>query len=59
MGEGEGIFHLYTIFLFTYTHIFQSGFPMDQAFEKAYNKPAKSQPGIIGISRQRQLVNGT
>ena len=27
-----------------------SGIPMDQALEKAYNKPAKCQGGIIGIT---------
>ena len=33
-----------------------SGVPMDQALEKAYNKPAKSQSGIIGISRRKEAV---
>ena len=30
--------------------------PRDQAFEKAYSKPAKSQSGIIGISRRKKAV---
>ena len=29
---------------------------MDQALEKAYNKPAMVQGGIIGISRRKQAV---
>ena len=29
---------------------------MDQALEKAYNKVAKSQSGIIGFSRRKQAV---
>ena len=29
---------------------------MDQALKKAYNKPAKSQSGIIGISRRKETV---
>ena len=36
-----------------------SAVPMDQALEQAYNKPAKSCSGIVGISRQRrQYVAG-
>ena len=30
--------------------------PMDQALEKTYNKPAKCQSGIIGISRRKNAV---
>ena len=33
-----------------------SGVPMDQALEKEYNKPAKGQGGIIGISRRKEAV---
>ena len=33
-----------------------SDVPMDQAFEKEYNKPAKGQGGIIGISRRKKVV---
>ena len=29
---------------------------MDQALEKEYNKPAKGQGGIIGISRRKEAV---
>ena len=29
---------------------------MDQTLEKSYNKPAKSQPGIIGISRRKEAM---
>ena len=34
-----------------------SGIPMDQALEKAYNKPSKGVGGIIGISRQKEAVS--
>ena len=30
--------------------------PVDQALEKKYNKPAKSQSGIIGITRRKESV---
>ena len=30
--------------------------PMDQALEKAYNKPAKDHSGIIGITRKKEAV---
>ena len=33
-----------------------SAVPMDQALEKAYNKPAKSSSGIIGFSRRKEAV---
>ena len=33
-----------------------SGVPMDQILEKEYNKPAKGQGGIIGISRRKEAV---
>ena len=33
-----------------------SGVPMDQALEKEYNKPAKGQEGIIGISKRKEAV---
>ena len=33
-----------------------SGVPMDQALEKAYNKPAKGPSGIIGVSRKKESV---
>ena len=33
-----------------------SAVPMDQALEKAYNKPAKSSAGIIGFTRRKETV---
>ena len=33
-----------------------SAVPIDQALEKEYNKPAKSQSGIIGITRRKEAV---
>ena len=33
-----------------------SAVPMDQALEKAYNKPAKSSSGIIGFTRRKEAV---
>ena len=33
-----------------------SAVPMDQALEKAYNKPAKSSAGIIGFTRRKEAV---
>ena len=33
-----------------------SGVPMDQALEKEYDKPAKGQGGIIGISKRKEAV---
>ena len=33
-----------------------SAVPMDQALEKAYNKPAKGQGGIIGFTRRKEAV---
>lgn len=33
-----------------------SALPMDQALEKEYNKPAKSQSGIIGFTRRKEAV---
>ena len=33
-----------------------SAVPVDQALEKEYNKPAKSQSGIIGITRRKGAV---
>ena len=33
-----------------------SSVPMDQALEKAYNKPAKSQSGIIGVTRRKEAI---
>ena len=33
-----------------------SGIPMDQALEKQYNKPAKGQSGIIGMTRRKEAV---
>ena len=33
-----------------------SAVPMDEALEKAYNKPAKGQSGIIGFSRHKEAV---
>ena len=37
-----------------------SAVPMDQALEKEYNKPTKSQGGIIGfLTEKKQLANGT
>ena len=33
-----------------------SAVPMDQALEKAFNKPSKGPSGIIGISRQKEAV---
>ena len=33
-----------------------SGIPLDQAFEKQYNKPAKGQSGIIDITRRNEAV---
>ena len=29
---------------------------MDQALEKAYNKPAKSSTGIIGFTRRKEAI---
>ena len=34
-----------------------SAVPMDQALEKAYNKPAKSHAGVVGISRRKEAVS--
>ena len=34
------------------------GVPMDQALEKAYNKPAKGPGGIIGSTRKKEWQNG-
>ena len=33
-----------------------SAVPMDQALEKAYNKPTKSSAGIIGFTRRKETV---
>ena len=33
-----------------------SAVPVDQALEKAYNKPAKSSAGIIGFTRRKEAV---
>ena len=33
-----------------------SAVPMDQALEKAFNKPSKGQSGIIGMSRRKEAV---
>ena len=33
-----------------------SAVPKDQALEKEYNKPAKCQSGIIGITRRKEAV---
>ena len=33
-----------------------SAVPMDQALEKAYNKPAKSSAGIIGFTRRKEAA---
>ena len=43
---------------FVVTHSLRrgSGIPMDQALEKLYNKPAKGQSGIIGITRHKEAV---
>ena len=34
-----------------------SAVPMDQALEKAYNKPAKNNSGIVGISRRKVTMS--
>ena len=34
-----------------------SSIPLDQALEMQYNKPAKSQSGIVGITRKKEAVN--
>ena len=33
-----------------------NGVPIDQALEKAYNKPAKGRRGVIGFSRRKESV---
>ena len=33
-----------------------SAVPMDQALEKAYNKPTKSSAGIIGFTRRKETI---
>ena len=33
-----------------------SAIPMDQALEKAYNKPAKSSTVIIGFTRRKEAI---
>ena len=33
-----------------------SDVPMDQALEKAYNKPKKSSVGVIGFTRRKEAV---
>lgn len=33
-----------------------SAVPMDQALEKAYNKPAKGQGSIVGFTRPKEAV---
>ena len=43
-------------FIVKHTNRQGSRVPMDQALEKAYNKPAKSQSGIMGFSRCKEAV---
>ena len=46
--EGDFVVH--------HTTTKRGALPMDQALEKAFNKVAKSQSGIIGFSRRKQAV---
>ena len=43
-------------FVVHYTKRNGSAIPIDQALEKAYNKPAKGPGGIIGFTRRKESV---
>ena len=43
-------------FVVKHTNRYGSSVPMDQELEKAYNKPAKCQAGIIGVTRRKEAV---
>ena len=44
-------------FVVTQTFRKSSSIPLDQALEMQYNKPAKSQSGIIGITRKKKAID--
>ena len=44
-------------FVVRHTYRGGSAVPVDQALEKAYNKPAKGHAGIVGISRRKEAVS--
>ena len=44
-------------FVATQTFRKVSSIPLDQALEIQYNKPAKNQSGIVGITRKKEAVN--
>ena len=43
-------------FVVNFKKTYASAVPMDQALEKAYNKPAKGQGGTIGFTRRKEAV---